>query len=153
MPNYMLLLYAPEPSPAEQEERDAELPVWYELLDSLRDEGLLVANGRLDPPDSATTLRIREGEKDISDGPFAETKEILGGYFILECRDLDHALESAARVPLARAFREEWASILATLIRHVGNFQLAERRSPSRWRSAGSRAAGRRGRSRRARPG
>jgi hypothetical protein len=100
MPQYMLLIYAPEAaSPAEQEEREAQVPVWYELLDSLRDEGLLVANGRLHPPGSATTLRIRDGEKEISDGPFAATKEVLGGYFVLECRDLDHALEQAARMP------------------------------------------------------
>jgi hypothetical protein len=103
MPNYMLLLYAPEASsPEEQAERDAELPVWYELLDSLRDEGLLVGNGRLHWIDSATTLRIRDGETEVSDGPFAVTKEILGGYFILECRDLDHALKQAERIPLAR---------------------------------------------------
>ena len=103
MPNYMLLLYAPEAgSPEEQAARDAELPVWYELLDSLREEGLLVANGRLHPVESATTVRIRDGETEISDGPFAVTKEMLGGYFILECRDLDHALQQAARVPVAR---------------------------------------------------
>ena len=103
MPNYMLLLYAADAdSPEEQAERDAEMPVWWELLDSLRDEGLLVANGRLHWVDSATTLRIREGETEINDGPFAVTKEILGGYFILDCRDLDHALQQAARVPLAR---------------------------------------------------
>jgi hypothetical protein len=103
MPNYMMLLYAPEASsPEEQAERDAELPVWYELLDSLREEGLLVGNGRLHAPDSATTLRIRDGETEISDGPFAVTKEILGGYFVLECRDLDHALKQAERIPVAR---------------------------------------------------
>jgi hypothetical protein len=103
MPNYMLLLYAPDPaSPEEQAERDAELPVWYELLDSLREEGLLVGNGRLHWVDAATTLRVRDGEVEISDGPFAVTKEILGGYFILDCRDLDHALQQAERIPVAR---------------------------------------------------
>ena len=102
MPNYMMLLYAPEvDSPEERARRDAELPVWYELLDSLRDEGLLVGNGRLHNVDAATTLRIRDGETAISDGPFAVTKEILGGYFILDCRDLDHALQQAARIPVA----------------------------------------------------
>ena len=101
MPSYMLLLYAPEGSPTEQAEREAQMPAWYELLDSLREEGLLVANGRLHWVDSATTLRIRDGETEISDGPFAVTKEILGGYFVLECRDLDHVLKQAARVPLA----------------------------------------------------
>ena len=113
MPNYMLLLYAPEADPAEQAERDAELPVWLELLNSLRDEGLLVGNGRLHPVESATTLRVRDGETEISDGPFAVTKEMLGGYFVLECRDLDHALKTAERVPLARYGSVEVRPIMA----------------------------------------
>jgi hypothetical protein len=102
MPNYMLLLYAPEVGPAEQAERDAELPVWFELNDSLREAGLLVGNGRLHPAASATTVRIRDGETEITDGPFATTKEILGGYYVLECGDLDEALKHAARLPVAR---------------------------------------------------
>ena len=113
MPNYMLLLYAPEGDEAEQAERDTELPVWLELLNSLRDEGLLVGNGRLHPVESATTLRVRDGETEISDGPFAVTKEMLGGYFVLECRDLDHALKTAERVPLARYGSVEVRPIMA----------------------------------------
>lgn len=102
MPNYMLLLYAPEVAPEEQAEREAELPVWLELNESLREAGLLVANGRLHPAESATTVRVREGETEITDGPFATTKETLGGYYLLECRDLDEALKQAARLPIAR---------------------------------------------------
>jgi hypothetical protein len=102
MPNYMMLLYAPEAdSPEERARREAELPIWYELLDTLRDEGVLVGNGRLYDIEAATTLRIRNGETEISDGPFAVTKEMLGGYFILDCRDLDHALQQAARIRVA----------------------------------------------------
>jgi hypothetical protein len=102
MPNYMLLLYAQPAEGAEQADREAELPVWMELLESLREEGILRGNGRLHPVEAATTLRVRDGETEISDGPFAATKEILGGYFLLECRDLDHALKTAERVPIAR---------------------------------------------------
>jgi hypothetical protein len=103
MPNYMLLFYAPEAADeAEQAERDAELPVWFELIESLREAGLLVANGRLHATDSATTVRSRNGETELTDGPFAVTKEFLGGYFLLECRDLDEALKVAERVPLTR---------------------------------------------------
>jgi hypothetical protein len=103
MPNYMLLFYAPEAADeAEQAERDAELPVWFDLIESLREAGLLVANGRLHETDSATTVRSRNGETELTDGPFAVTKEFLGGYFLLECRDLDEALKVAERVPLTR---------------------------------------------------
>jgi hypothetical protein len=103
MPNYMLLFYAPEAADeAERAAREAELPVWIELTESLREAGLLVANGRLHPTDSATTIRSRSGETELTDGPFAVTKEILGGYYLLECRDLDEALKVAERVPLTR---------------------------------------------------
>jgi hypothetical protein len=102
MPNYMLLLYAPEMDPADQAEREAELPLWLELNESLREAGLLVANGRLHDAESATTVRIRDGETEVTDGPYATTKEILGGYYLLDCGDLDEALKHAERLPVAR---------------------------------------------------
>jgi hypothetical protein len=102
MPQYMLLLYSSEAGPAEQEEREAEMPLWLQLNQSLSDAGLLVGTDRLHPVDSATTVRVRNDETEIVDGPFAVTKEYLGGYYILECADLDEALKQAARVPLAR---------------------------------------------------
>jgi hypothetical protein len=98
----MLLLYAPEANEAEQAQRETELPLWQELTESLQEAGLYVASGRLHAVPSATTVRVRGGDAEITDGPFAVTKEILGGYFLLECRDLDEALRQAARVPLAR---------------------------------------------------
>jgi hypothetical protein len=102
MPNYMLTLYAEEADPAEQAEREAELPLWLEFHESLREAGLLVATGRLHKVATATTVRVRDGETELTDGPFAVTKEVLGGYYVLDCRDLDEALGHAARVPLAR---------------------------------------------------
>jgi len=102
MPQYMLLLYANEADPAEQAQREAELPVWMELNESLQEAGLLVGTGRLRPVDTATTVRVHDGEADFTDGPFAVTKEILGGYYLLECRDLDEALKQASRIPLTR---------------------------------------------------
>jgi len=101
MAQYMLLFYADEPSREAAAARE-ELPKWVELIGSLREEGVLLGTGRLQPVDSATTLRVRDGETEITDGPFATTKEILGGYMLLECADLDEALALAARVPLAR---------------------------------------------------
>ena len=102
MPKYMLLFYAAEADEKEREQRDAELPAWFQLTDSLREAGLLLGADRLHPVESATTVRVRDGETEITDGPFAVTKEYLGGYFLLECADLDEALEQAARVPLTR---------------------------------------------------
>jgi hypothetical protein len=102
MSNYMLLLYAPEASAAEQAERNAELPKWLELTNEWRDAGSLVASGRLHPTSTATTVRTRDGETELTDGPFAVTKEMLGGYYILECADLDEALRQAERLPIAR---------------------------------------------------
>ena len=102
MPRYMLLLYAPEASAGEEAAREAEMPLWFELTQSLKDAGLLVATDRLHPVDVATTVRVRDGRTEVVDGPFAVTKEFLGGYYVLECADLDEALAQAARMPLAR---------------------------------------------------
>ena len=64
--------------------------------------GVLVDSGPLQPPGSATTLRVRDGEPLLTDGPFAELKEAIGGYYILDCADLDEALRWAAMIPSAR---------------------------------------------------
>jgi hypothetical protein len=114
MPQYMLLLYADQADPAEQAEREAEMPVWIEINESLREAGLLHATGRLAPPDSATTVRIRGGETELTDGPFAVTKEMLGGYYVLECADLDEAIRQAERLPLARYGSVEVRPIVQT---------------------------------------
>ena len=63
---------------------------------------MLVGSDRLHDEGSATTVRVRGGETEVVDGPYAVTKEFLRGFYILECRDLDSALKQAARVPLAR---------------------------------------------------
>jgi hypothetical protein len=102
MPQYMLLVYQPEVDAAEQAERERTLPTFVELHRSLREAGLLVGVQRLHSPESATSVRVRDGETEITDGPFAITKEVLAGYYILECPDLDVALQQAARVPAAR---------------------------------------------------
>ena len=61
-----------------------------------------VAGDALQPISTATSVRVRNGETQITDGPFAETKEVLGGYYLLECNDLDEALKWAAKIPTAR---------------------------------------------------
>ncbi|MEP1742464.1 MAG: YciI family protein [Kangiellaceae bacterium] len=63
--------------------------------------GNFVAGDALQPTDTATTVRVRDGETLLTDGPFAETKEQLGGYYLLECESLDEAIEKAAKIPSA----------------------------------------------------
>jgi hypothetical protein len=106
MSQYMLLVYEEEAEPAVQAERERELPVFVEMHRSLREAGLLVGVQRLHSVESATSVRVRGGEAEITDGPFAVTKETLAGYYVLECADLDEALKQAARLPMAR-----WATI------------------------------------------
>jgi hypothetical protein len=106
MSQYMLLVYEQEVDSAVQAERERELPVFAEMHRSLREAGLLVGVQRLRSVDSATSVRVREGQTEITDGPFAVTKEVLAGYYILDCADLDEALKQAARLPMAR-----WATI------------------------------------------
>jgi hypothetical protein len=106
MPQYMLLVYEEEVEPAVQAEREQVTPMLVELHASLREAGLLVGVQRLHSTESATSVRVRDGETVITDGPFAVTKEVLAGYYVLECADLDEALKQAARLPMA-----PWATI------------------------------------------
>jgi hypothetical protein len=64
--------------------------------------GVLADSGALQPPGSATTIRVRDGESLVTDGPFAELKEQIGGYYVLDCADLDETLRWAATIPAAR---------------------------------------------------
>ena len=69
---------------------------------ALRDDPRVVGGARLKPVETATTVRVTDGEPLITDGPFADTKEAFGGFYVLEADDLDGALEIAARIPAAR---------------------------------------------------
>ena len=106
MSQYMLLVYEEEVDPAVQAEREKQLPMFVELHRNLREAGLLVDVRRLYSVQSATSVRVRDGQTEIIDGPFAVTKEVLAGYYILECADLDEALRQAARLPMA-----PWATL------------------------------------------
>jgi hypothetical protein len=99
---YMLLIYGDEkarPSDLPPEAMQQEMQAWFQYSDWLREQGWMVAGDALHDTDHATTVRVRGGETLTTDGPFAETKEQLGGYYLLECEDLDQALEAAARCP------------------------------------------------------
>ncbi len=99
MSQYMLLIYLPADGGLSPEEQAAESPRWYEYTEGLRSAGVHVAGDALHGIETATTVRVRDGETQITDGPFAETKELLGGYYVIDVPDLDTALGHAARMP------------------------------------------------------
>jgi hypothetical protein len=101
MPEYMLLVYQPELDPAGQAEREQVTPILAELHAGLREAGLLGGVRRLRSTESATSVRVRDGRTEITDGPFAVTKEVLAGFYLLECADLDEAVAVAAKLPAA----------------------------------------------------
>lgn len=79
----------------------ARLEAWKVYTDALRNAGILVKGAGLQPPHTATTVRVRDGQLQVQDGPYAETKELLGGLLIIDVPNLDAALEWAARCPAA----------------------------------------------------
>ena len=98
---YMLLIYGDENawegmSPEEQAEG---LKPWDDYTKWLKDSGAYVAGDALAPTTAATTVRVRDGQTLTTDGPFAETKEQLGGYYLIEAENLDDAIAAAARCP------------------------------------------------------
>ena len=82
-----------------QRERDRVMQEYGAWIESIRASRHHVATGKLTPSATATTIRQKAGRPVITDGPFAETKEQLGGYHLVECRDLEEALSIAARIP------------------------------------------------------
>ncbi len=99
MPQYMLLIYQPVDNPLTPEELQEMGPRWDAYTKTLQDGGALVAGDALERPAVATTVRERGGQTQFTDGPFAETKEFLAGYYLVDCSDLDTALEHASRMP------------------------------------------------------
>jgi hypothetical protein len=98
---YMLLIYADEQAWTESE-RELCYGESTELAHQLKAKGQYLAASPLQPVATATSVRVREGKRTITDGPFAETREQLGGYFIVEAKDLDEAIAIAGRIPGAR---------------------------------------------------
>jgi hypothetical protein len=99
---YMLLIYLDESwtarSVAERQRLYAEQ---VRFTEQLRDKGQYLAGSPLQPPSSAATVRIRDGKRLLTDGPFAETREHLGGYMLIDVHDLDEAIAIASGAPLA----------------------------------------------------
>jgi hypothetical protein len=84
------------------DELDAFLGEYYTFTRGIVESGHFVAGEELQPVHTATTVRIRNGRVSTTDGPFAETKEQLGGFYLIEARDLNEAIQIAARIPSAR---------------------------------------------------
>jgi hypothetical protein len=102
---YLLLIYGPEwdGSQMSPEEQKAVMEEWTDYTASLVKRGAIESGEALEPTSTATTVRVRDGEKLTTDGPFAETNEVLGGFYLINCKDLDEAIEIAAACPGARS--------------------------------------------------
>jgi hypothetical protein len=104
MAQYMLLIYDDEKvwQGFSEEDRNAIMGEYFAYTDELRQAGAFVAADALQPIGTATTVRVRDGDQLLTDGPFAETKEQLGGYYIVDVESLDEAVQWAAKIPSAR---------------------------------------------------
>ncbi len=101
---YAMLIYSDEtqePKPGTKE-FDEYIGAFFSLSDQVKENGMYQAGAALQPVATATTVRVRDGQVTTTDGPFAETKEQLGGLYVLECKDLDEAIAYAAKIPTSK---------------------------------------------------
>jgi hypothetical protein len=98
---YLLLIYSDENAWSD-EDREHCYTESLQLIHQLRSDGKYLGAAPLHPTSLATSVRVRGGKRLVTDGPFAETKEQLGGYYVIDAEDLDNAIEIAARIPPAR---------------------------------------------------
>lgn len=99
---YLLLIYLDEKHPLSEAERQACYAESIELAHQLHANGQYLGANPLQPTTMATSVRVRDGKRLVTDGPFAETREQLGGYFLIQANDLDEAINVAAKIPMAR---------------------------------------------------
>jgi hypothetical protein len=100
---YLLLIYEQEATaPPDPELIAKEMDAYAAFTAEVRARGLMQAGEALEPTSTATSVRVRDGETVVTDGPFAETKEVLTGFYQLDCKDLDEAIELAARIPASK---------------------------------------------------
>jgi hypothetical protein len=98
---YLLLIYSDEKqdASASKEEQDAWMGKYNEYTEAIQRSGALIAGEALHPTSAATTVRVQNGKRVTTHGPFAETKEQLGGYYLVEAKNLDEAIDWAAKCP------------------------------------------------------
>jgi len=101
---YLLAIYADETEWAElgEDDRQAMYVEYARFAEDMGRRGMMIDGAELRPTAAATTVRVRDGRTLVTDGPFAETKEQLGGYFVVECDSIDDAIEAAGQMPTAR---------------------------------------------------
>lgn len=101
---YLCLIYDEEKTVAKmsQSESEAFMGEYFAFTDAIQKSGHHLGSNALQPVSTATTVRVRNGKVSTTDGPFAETKEQLGGYYLIEARDLNDAIQVASRIPSAR---------------------------------------------------
>ncbi len=112
----MILIYtdpAARSAAMPEEQGEALMREYIAYGDSLREAGVYIDAAPLEGVDTATTVRVRDGQRLISDGPYAETREVLGGYYVIDCDSLDAALDHAARCPGARFGSVEVRPVMA----------------------------------------
>lgn len=114
--DYLLLIYSNEQhwDTISEAERGAVLAEYQAFTDDIAKKGHFKAGEALQPTSSATTVRVRDGKTMTTDGPFAETREQLGGFYLVSAKDLDEALALAARIPSARVGSIEVRPIFPT---------------------------------------
>jgi hypothetical protein len=95
---YLILIYENEATTPQDE---SEFAKWMDYTERLKASGCFLGGEALQPTSTATTVRVKDGKMLTTDGPFAETKEQLGGYYMVNCQDLDEALKWAAEIPSA----------------------------------------------------
>jgi hypothetical protein len=112
---YLMMIYRNDAASAAlpPEAMQQMMARYNDVVTAMRDAGVYISGNPLKPATTATTVRVRAGKVQTTDGPFAETKEQLGGYFLLECKDLDEAIEWAARIPHAAECAVEVRPIMA----------------------------------------
>ena len=117
---FMLILTEPESEFAKRNDPAQAAGYWggwTAYIQALQQAGIVVNGDGLQPPYTATTVRVRDGKRIVQDGPFADSKEQLGGYFIIEAPDLDTALDWAARAPSAASASVEVRPVLPPMPR------------------------------------
>jgi len=118
---YMLLIYSKE-NAINDAEREACYIKSSELCQHLSSKGQFISASPLQPVATATSVQVREGKRLVTDGPFAETREQLGGYFMIDAKNLDEALDIAACIPAA-----EWGTVEVRPIVELGQLSQLEK--------------------------